>query len=193
MSQLGDDVGCCQAAHLGADGAGDKPVARQQTRFRLDGNRDAGGVDIGISLTAVEIVNRNAAPFIAQVRNRANGFDAPIGRDEHGELGRQAGLSPRRLAGSISRANGRTSARAERLAEAVRTWGAELVLLSGGGAGSESLRQALRERSGVDVDRLDPFRKIGYSPESEAGKAARQYGPAMAVAAGLALTGLGEA
>ncbi|MCB1022635.1 MAG: pilus assembly protein PilM [Bryobacterales bacterium] len=79
------------------------------------------------------------------------------------------------------------------LTASVRPHELELVLLSGGGAGSESLRQALRERSGVDVDRLDPFRKIGYSPESEAGKAARQYGPAMAVAAGLALTGLGEA
>ncbi|MEZ5362539.1 MAG: pilus assembly protein PilM [Bryobacterales bacterium] len=79
------------------------------------------------------------------------------------------------------------------LTASVRPYELELVLLSGGGAASESLSKALQERSGVDVDRLDPFRKIGYSPESEAGRTAQQYGPAMAVAAGLALTGLGEA
>ena len=80
----------------------------------------------------------------------------------------------------------------EQLTASVRPHEFELVLLSGGAARSAALREALRERAGLEVDTLDPFRKISYAPESESGKLVLQHGPAMAVAAGLALTGLGE-
>ena len=81
----------------------------------------------------------------------------------------------------------------EQLTTSIRPHEFELVLLSGGAARSVGLRDALRERSGLEVDILDPFRKISYEPESESGRLASRQGPEMAVAAGLALTGLGEA
>jgi Tfp pilus assembly PilM family ATPase len=80
----------------------------------------------------------------------------------------------------------------EPLTAGVRPYEIELILLSGGAGRSEGLRAALRERSGVEVDTLDPFRKIGYAPSSDAGRMVAEHGPGMAVAAGLALTGLGE-
>lgn len=79
------------------------------------------------------------------------------------------------------------------LTASVQPYDFELVLLSGGGARSEALKDALRERAGLEVDTLDAFRKIGYSPSSAAGKAVAEHGASLAVAAGLALTGLGEA
>jgi type IV pilus assembly protein PilM len=76
------------------------------------------------------------------------------------------------------------------LTASVRPYELELILLSGGPARSEALQAALRERAGIEVDVLDPFRKIGYSPSSQLGKVVAEHGPELAVAAGLALTGL---
>jgi type IV pilus assembly protein PilM len=81
----------------------------------------------------------------------------------------------------------------EQLTASIRPHEFELVLLSGGAARSVGLQEALRERSGLEVDVLDPFRKISYEPETEPGRLAAERGPEMAVAAGLALTGLGKA
>jgi Tfp pilus assembly PilM family ATPase len=80
----------------------------------------------------------------------------------------------------------------EPLTASVQPHEIELVLLSGGAARSQKLAEALRTRSGVEVDILDPFRKIDYSPASESAKTVAEHGPSMAVAAGLALTGLGK-
>jgi Tfp pilus assembly PilM family ATPase len=80
----------------------------------------------------------------------------------------------------------------EPLTASVQPYEMELVLLSGGGARSEALRESLRKRAGIDVDTLDPFRKIGYDPSGELARTVENHGPALAVAAGLALTGLGE-
>lgn len=79
------------------------------------------------------------------------------------------------------------------LTASVQPYDFELVLLSGGAARSEAVKEALRQRAGIEVDMLDPFRKISYSPSSAAGKVVAEHGSSLAVAAGLALTGLGEA
>ena len=78
------------------------------------------------------------------------------------------------------------------LTASIRPHEFELILLSGGASRSEALAAALRERAGIEVDMLDPFRKIGYSPASGLGRSVAEHGPSLAVAAGLALTGLGE-
>lgn len=78
------------------------------------------------------------------------------------------------------------------LTASVRPYEFELVLLSGGFARCETLQAALRERAGIEVDALDPFRKISYAPSSASGKVVAEHGPGFAVAAGLALTGLGK-
>ena len=78
------------------------------------------------------------------------------------------------------------------LTASVRPYDLELILLSGGAARCEGLAAALRERAGIEVDTLDPFRKIGYSSASKVDKAVAEHGPCLTVAAGLALTALGK-
>ena len=45
------------------------------------------------------------------------------------------------------------------------------------------------ECSGLAVEELNPFRAISVSPETESGRVAREHGPTLAVAVGLALRG----
>jgi type IV pilus assembly protein PilM len=64
------------------------------------------------------------------------------------------------------------------------------LYVSGGAAQSQQLREALREGTGLPVDELKPFWRISYSPETESGRVAEEYGATLSVAVGLALRGL---
>ncbi len=78
------------------------------------------------------------------------------------------------------------------LTASVAPYELELILLSGGASRAEGLRAALGERAGIEVDYLDPFRKIAHAGSPSLLKTVEEHGSALAVAAGLALTGLGE-
>lgn len=66
------------------------------------------------------------------------------------------------------------------------------LLVSGGAAQAEDLREALRQRTGLAVEELNPFRGISYSPGTEPGRVAKEHGATLAVAVGLALRGFDE-
>ena len=75
----------------------------------------------------------------------------------------------------------------EILIERARPLGLGVVYLSGGAARTKQLAETLRQRSGLQVAELDAFRNISYVPDSDAGQAVAEHGPALAVAVGLAL------
>lgn len=67
--------------------------------------------------------------------------------------------------------------------------GAGRIFLSGGAARGPGLAEAMHNAFGREAAELDPFARVLYSPESESGRMVRENGPALAVAAGLALRG----
>jgi type IV pilus assembly protein PilM len=66
------------------------------------------------------------------------------------------------------------------------------LYVSGGAAQSEELREALCQRTALQVEELNPFRWVSYSPETEAGQIAKEHSATLAVAVGLALRGCEE-
>jgi Tfp pilus assembly PilM family ATPase len=121
--------------------------------------------------------------LIAAMRGWAIAYSCDIAMSRHRST--SEGELPRRVVESME-------PHLEPLTAGVRPYEIELILLSGGAARTERLRAALRERAGVEVDTMDPFRKVSYLPSSVPGKTVAEHGPALALAAGLALTGLGE-
>ncbi len=63
-----------------------------------------------------------------------------------------------------------------------------LIRLSGGAAASRELADNLPNLCGIPVDQLEPFKRVSFSPESDAGKVAAQHGSSLAIATGLALS-----
>jgi type IV pilus assembly protein PilM len=61
------------------------------------------------------------------------------------------------------------------------------VYVSGGTARTEGLIEYLREKLGIPVDELDPFRKIAFDETKVDAAKMRDISPAMAVVVGLAL------
>jgi type IV pilus assembly protein PilM len=61
------------------------------------------------------------------------------------------------------------------------------VYVSGGCARVEGLMEFLREKLGIPVDELDPFRKIKMDPSRVDSTKLKEHSPAMAVVVGLAL------
>jgi type IV pilus assembly protein PilM len=61
------------------------------------------------------------------------------------------------------------------------------IMLSGGGSRVHGFAEGLHERLGAEVDRLDPFRQIGFEPARFGFADAADVAPRAAVAVGLAL------
>ena len=75
----------------------------------------------------------------------------------------------------------------EALATKAQPLALDTLYLSGGKARSPGLADMLRNRTGLRVVEMDPFRRISYVPASKAGQTVVDHGPALAVAVGLAL------
>jgi type IV pilus assembly protein PilM len=66
------------------------------------------------------------------------------------------------------------------------------LYVSGGAAQAEELRAALYERTGLQPEELNPFRRIAYSAGDEPGRIAKEHAATLAIAVGLALRGFEE-
>lgn len=64
-----------------------------------------------------------------------------------------------------------------------------LIRLSGGGAGSRELVDNLPELCGIQINQLDPFRRVDYLRGSVVSKVVAQHGSSLGIAIGLALSG----
>jgi len=69
-----------------------------------------------------------------------------------------------------------------------RPVGLERVFVSGGSARGGELVSELGGQIGLEVEELDPFRRIRFREDSTAHKVAREHGSTLAVAAGLSLS-----
>jgi Tfp pilus assembly PilM family ATPase len=66
------------------------------------------------------------------------------------------------------------------------------IFVSGGAATLKALRDALGEHTGLEVEEINPFKRILYAPGTEPGRIAKEHGATLAVAVGLALRGIEE-
>ena len=66
------------------------------------------------------------------------------------------------------------------------------IVVSGGCALTPGLVENLRERFGVGVEVMDPFRRVQFKESDFDGEWLRQIGPMMAVSVGLAVRKLGD-
>jgi Tfp pilus assembly PilM family ATPase len=66
------------------------------------------------------------------------------------------------------------------------------VYVSGGPARSAETIDRLRPKFSGEIEEFDAFRRISYVQASESGQVVREHGPALAVAAGLALQGIAD-
>ncbi len=64
------------------------------------------------------------------------------------------------------------------------------ILISGGAAGVNELKESILGRTGKPVEEMDPFLRISYSPGAGPGQVVAEHRCSLAVAAGLALQGL---
>jgi Tfp pilus assembly PilM family ATPase len=80
----------------------------------------------------------------------------------------------------------------ESLTQRVKPFRLQRIYLSGGAAHDRELLLALKERTDLRTETLEPFRRISYSPASDPGKLVREHGASLAVAVGLALRGFDD-
>lgn len=78
----------------------------------------------------------------------------------------------------------------EQIVERARPQHVERIVISGGASRSDEIRRALAERFDVPVVGLDPLDRVDFSKASPAGRIVEEHGPALAVAAGLALSAI---
>lgn len=76
------------------------------------------------------------------------------------------------------------------IVERARPQHVEKIIISGGASRSEELRKALAERFEIPVAGLDPLDRMDFSAASPCGRIVDEHGPALAVAAGLALSAI---
>ncbi len=68
----------------------------------------------------------------------------------------------------------------------------DMVYLAGGSARLQGLRELLMERLDTQVEILNPFNAVTYSPKDVDADLVNQMGPAAAIAVGLAVRKVGD-
>lgn len=171
----------------------------------LTGGETVAALAVGASSSTITIVTDGLPAFGRDLDAGGRDYDEAIQKAlgvspaEAAALKHQASADPEvasRLADALASVSATIAEEVERsLAFFLDNTAAEplaRLYLAGGAAGVPSLAEALAERLGAEVVRVDPFARLPVDPEVDAA-ALRAEGPAAAVAFGLALRQEGDA
>ena len=162
-------------------------------------------VNMGAYLTNVNILGHGQTVFWRDIVFGGNNFTEAVQRELHVtreqaeaiKVGEKVGdVSPQTIYGIISAVAQDFSEELKRTFEFSYTTSAhdrvEEIVLSGGSAHLLNLDQVLKERFGVPVEIMNPFKEIAYSEAEFPPEWLNRHAPAMAVAVGMALRTVGE-
>jgi type IV pilus assembly protein PilM len=177
-----------------------------EANYDLEGSRVLALVNIGASVTNVNVLSGESSMFWRDITFGGNQYTDAIQRELSLSFEQAEDLKRGRPAGeyTIQQVIPILNSVSEDFAGELRktldfftaTSGADRVdeiVLAGGGAGVLNLDAILRDKFGIPVSVMDPFRKITVDESQFNPEELAEMAPSMAVAVGLALRKLGDA
>ena len=162
-------------------------------------------INMGCSVTNINILARGTTVFWRDISFGGNQFTEALQREFNLSFEQAEALKRGEAVDRYSSADSRAvleSVSAEMAAEVQKTFdffgatssegSVEELVLSGGCALTPNLLETLRDRFGVPVDVMDPFRRVQYREGDFNSEWLQSIGPMMAVSVGLATRRLGE-
>jgi type IV pilus assembly protein PilM len=154
---------------------------------------------VGASLTTINIIADGSTAFTRDIANGGNAIteeiqrQLSIGQDEAEayKCGSGGGIVPHEVPRIVQQVVESLAGEIQRSLDFYLATSGDReiarVILSGGAARMESLKEAIANRSRAPVEVLDPLRAAGLDTKSQGVAEMEQHGPAAAVAFGLAL------
>lgn len=160
-------------------------------------------INIGASIMNLNIVKNDISLFTRDVQMGGNLYTEEIQKQfgvnsEEAERIKITGDSPdqARLHDTISRVNETLAMEMRRSLDFYNTTAGEgkinNVFLSGGGAKTPRLAEAVNQRLGLPIEILDPFRNVKYNEKEFDPEYLKEIGPLVTVAVGLATRRFGD-
>ncbi|HVR41918.1 MAG TPA: type IV pilus assembly protein PilM [Thermoanaerobaculia bacterium] len=174
--------------------------------YGVDEGRVLALVNIGASVTNVNILSGRSSLFWRDITFGGNQYTDAIQRELNLSFAQAEGLKRGEAAGdhTIQQVIPILNSVSEDFASELRktldfftaTSGAERVdsiMLSGGGASALNLETILRDKFGIDVEIMNPFRNVSFNEGEFNPEWISEVAPSMAVAVGLAIRKVGDA
>jgi len=176
-----------------------------EANYDLQQYKNVALVNIGASKTSINII-QNGVPVFTRDSSSGTNFQTDalermlkISREDAEKIKRGesvTGVAPESAETIISGASDEIYAEIYRSFEYFRSSvsdeGIQRIFVSGGAALMKGFPETMAERLGVDVEVLDPFKKLKVAEKAEASLSARALAPLAAVAVGLALRRIGD-
>lgn len=162
-------------------------------------------VNVGASVTNINVLHEDQSVFWRDVAYGGNQYtealqrELNLPREDAERLKRGEKVSDRTVQGAMSVLDTVSEELAAELQKTVDFFLAtstvdriDRIVLAGGAAQTLNLDQVLRDRFGIEVEVLNPFRNIRYSESTFDPEWVNRTGPAMAIAVGLAVRAVGD-
>lgn len=177
-----------------------------EANYEVEEGRVVALVNVGASVTNVNVMNGSVSQFWRDITFGGNQYTDAIQRELNLSFAEAEALKRGESTGdySIQQVIPILNSVSEDFAGELRktldfytaTSGAEgvdQIILSGGGAGVMNLETVLRDKFGLPVEIMNPFRRITFNESEFNPEWIAEVGPGMAVAVGLAIRKLGDA
>ena len=177
-----------------------------EANYDVDEGRVVALVNVGASVTNVNVLNGSVSQFWRDITFGGNQYTDAIQRELNLSFAEAESLKRGEAVGdyTIQQVIPILNSVSEDFAGELRktldfytaTSGAEgvdQIILSGGGAGVMNLETVLRDKFGIAVEIMNPFRRVSFNEGEFNPEWIAEVGPGMAVAVGLAIRKLGDA
>jgi type IV pilus assembly protein PilM len=177
-----------------------------EMNYRVDPGKVLALVNVGASVTNVNILSGSTSLFWRDITFGGNQYTDAIQRELNLSFAQAEGLKRGEAAGdhTIQQVIPILNSVSEDFASELRktldfftaTSGAERVdsiMLSGGGASALNLETILRDKFGIDVEIMNPFKNVTFNEGEFNPEWISEVAPSMAVAVGLAIRKVGDA
>ncbi len=177
-----------------------------EMNYRVEQGKVLALVNVGASVTNVNILSGSTSLFWRDITFGGNQYTDAIQRELNLSFAQAEGLKRGEAAGdhTIQQVIPILNSVSEDFASELRktldfftaTSGAERVdsiMLSGGGAGALNLETILRDKFGIDVEIMNPFKNVTFNEGEFNPEWISEVAPSMAVAVGLAIRKVGDA
>lgn len=177
-----------------------------EANYQVEEGRVVALVNVGASVTNVNVLNGSVSQFWRDITFGGNQYTDAIQRELNLSFAEAEALKRGEVVGeySIQQVIPILNSVSEDFAGELRktldfftatsgTAGVDQIILSGGGASVMNLETVLRDKFGLPVEIMNPFRAIAFSESEFNPEWVAEVGPSMAIAVGLAIRKLGDA
>ena len=177
-----------------------------EANYQIEEGRVVALVNVGASVTNVNVLNGSVSQFWRDITFGGNQYTDAIQRELNLSFTEAEALKRGEVVGeySIQQVIPILNSVSEDFAGELRktldfftatsgTEGVDQIVLAGGGASVMNLETVLRDKFGIAVEIINPFRAIAFSESDFNPEWIAEVGPSMAIAVGLAIRKLGDA